>query len=255
VLFLAFSYATQDIFCMKISLLISRNAKPWFLLVQSGQLVFSLAAIILQGIFVRALYHFSIMPHNLPAYRNQREGASVSSEILALNNSTQSTEPIEETSIPLQNEEWKEHDFEKFIINKFHKDCFQLMQWINDKSGKDIYHLSGSAPDLIYEYRNKSKTVGFAVKCVWRGCYINGSIEWAKDRQLKNYYDYQFREGIDVFIMIGIGNIPSEPAELYIVPLNHIPFHKTALHFDFLQQYKRISVDQMFFLDDESTGF
>jgi hypothetical protein len=193
------------------------------------------------------------MPNNVPAYRNQREGTFRSSEIPALNSSIQSTEPLEETSMPLQNEEKTAYDFEKFIINKFHKDCFRLMQWINDKSGKDNYHLSGSSPDMIYEYRNKLNTVGFAVKCIWRGCYVNGSIEWAKDRQIKGYYDYQFREGIDVFVMIGIGNIPSEPDELYIVPLNHIPFHKTVLHFDFLRQYKRVSVDQIFFLDDESS--
>jgi len=214
--------------------------------------VFSLAAIILPVIFVRSVYYFSIMPPNLPAYHNQREGTSGRSEIPALNSGMQSTEPLGETSMPLQNEEKKEHDFEKFIINKFHKDCFRLMQWRSDKSAKDNYHLTTSVPDLIYEYRSKSKKVGFAVKCVWRGCYVNGSIEWAKDRQIKSYYDYQFREGIDVFVIIGIGNIPADPTELYIVPLNHIPFHKTVLHFDFLQPYKRISVDQMFFLDDES---
>lgn len=192
------------------------------------------------------------MPHDLPAYRNHFEGTSGSSEIPALNSSMESTEPLEETSMPLEREEKKEYDFEKFIINKFHQDCFRLMQWRSDKLAKDNYHLSGSAPDLIYEYRNKSKTLGFAVKCLWRSCFINGSIEWAKDRVIKSYYDYQFREGIDVFVIIGIGNTPSDPAELYILPLNHIPFHKTALHFNFLKQYKRISVDQMFLIDTES---
>lgn len=171
---------------------------------------------------------------------------------MSFKSSTQSTEPLKTSNLSAQTEEDKGHDFEKFIVNRFHSDCYRLMHWRNDKLTERNYVVSGLAPDLIYEYRNRSKTIGFAVECVWRGCYVNDSIEWAKDYQIKSYYDFQFREDMDVFVMIGIGDLPSAPAELYIVPLNHIPPHNTSIHFDFLKQYKRYSADKMFFLDAES---
>lgn len=171
------------------------------------------------------------MPHYWPNHHCQSEGGS------------------RIPNMPGETEGDKNYGFEKFIVNKLHRDRYRLMYWRKDKFTERNYVVSGVAPDLIYEYRDQSKTIGFAVACVWRGCYVNGSVAWARGRQIKSYYDFQFREGIDVFIMIGIGNIPSDPAELYIVPLNHIPLHKTSLHFDFLKQYKRSASDNMFSLN------
>ncbi len=158
----------------------------------------------------------------------------------------------ESSKMPGKPEEDKTYDFEKFIVHKFHRDAYRLLYWRKNKFTDRDYIVSRLAPDLIYEYRGHRKTVVFAVSCAWRGCYINGSVVWAGSRQIRSYYDFQFREGTDVFILIGIGNTPADPAELYIVPLNHIPVHKTTLHSGFLENYKRLSVDQILFLDDRS---
>jgi len=145
-----------------------------------------------------------------------------------------------------QTKQEKGYDFEKFIVNKFHRDNYCLIYWKQDQFTERNYAVSGFAPDLIYEYRNKSGTIGFAIVCTWRSCFVNDSVEWANNHQIKSYYDFQFREGIDVFVMIGIGDLPSGPAELYILPLNHIPLKNTSLHLNFLKQYKRFSTDKMF---------
>ncbi len=144
------------------------------------------------------------------------------------------------------------YDFEKFIVGRFAPKYFSLKHWRGDKFFHGIYPLTSLDPDLLYEFHNGSTKLPFAVECKWRACYKNGFIDWAKDYQVRNYYDFQYRENIPVFIMIGIGNLPLCPAELYIVPLENIPSNWTLLHFDFLRHFKRFQVDKMFFLNPET---
>ncbi|HLY70824.1 MAG TPA: hypothetical protein VKR53_13925 [Puia sp.] len=148
-------------------------------------------------------------------------------------------------------EEEKGYDFEKFIVSRFQPEYFNILQWRSDKFVDGRYPLSNLGPDLVFEYRSRSRTVRFAVECKWRSRFNNGFIKWAKDHQPRNYQDFQHKENIPVFVMLGVGNQPSLPAELYIIPLQDIPLNRTVLHFDFLKHYKRYHVDKRFFLNSE----
>ena len=57
----------------------------------------------------------------------------------------------------------------------------------------------------------------FAVECKWREYFYKGCIMLDKF-QLENYRHYQEVTGNPTFIIIGIGDKPIAPTQIYIVP-------------------------------------
>jgi hypothetical protein len=73
-------------------------------------------------------------------------------------------------------------------------------------------------------------------------------IEWTKDTQFDQYKDYAHRLNIPVFVIIGVGDTPSSPKQLFIVPLDD--FKTTQVSWDFLRTYKK-DLRKNFFWDDK----
>lgn len=146
----------------------------------------------------------------------------------------------------------KGYDFEKFVVKKFPREYFTAITWRGDKYVDGIYASSNRDPDLLMEYRDPTRVIRFAVECKWRSGFKNGFIQWAKDYQIQNYFEYQRREQIRVFIVIGIGGTEERPSDLYIIPLSDINSNTVSLHADNIARYRRPHPEKMFFLETKS---
>jgi hypothetical protein len=110
--------------------------------------------------------------------------------------------------------------FVQWVTEKFNPNYFRLLHWRSDKIRKGIYPLSNLHLDLEYEFRLHQEKVRFAVECKWRANYYDGGIQWAKEYQVRTYYQYHRDEKIPVFIVIGVGGACDDPKEVYIIRLS-----------------------------------
>lgn len=113
-------------------------------------------------------------------------------------------------------------EFEKYVVERFEPEYFRLKEWRSDKYHEGIYADSNRLPDLEYLYTDSRNQIEFAVECKWRAKTDNGKLEWAKDYQFKTYKEYARERNITVFVIIGVGGQPSNPENLYIVPLRKV---------------------------------
>lgn len=165
---------------------------------------------------------------------------------------SQKNEPNREAPAPKPPEQsedkQKGDDFEKFVVQKFSKKYFTLLDWAGDKYVNGTYAQSSTHPDLTIKFELKDVAIEFAVECKYRSDYYKNGVEWCTERQLQNYKAYAAQKGKTVFVVIGIGGIATEPAELYVVPLsemNDIFISKSAL-----QAYKKTNFKEKgFYLD------
>lgn len=112
--------------------------------------------------------------------------------------------------------------FEEYLINLFSKKSFYLKEWRKSERFLDGFFPFGhSNPDLELVFEGKKK-YRFAVECKWRKEFVEGRITWAANYQICFYEDFQNRNGIPVFVAIGIGGEPSNPEKLFVTPLCNI---------------------------------
>ena len=139
--------------------------------------------------------------------------------------------------------------FEKFVVSRFDDNYFNLIEWRSDKRIGNISALMNKLPDLEFYFESNNDHLQFAVECKWREHIHNYSFEF-NESHIKIYRNYQNLTGYPTFIIIGIGNTPSSPNEVYIIPLSEIKGNK--LHEFEMQIYKRIRRYDNFFLDCKS---
>ena len=139
--------------------------------------------------------------------------------------------------------------FEKFVVSRFDDNYFKLIEWRSDKRINNISALMNKLPDLEFYFESNNNIQSFAIECKWRE-YIHDYCFEFKESQLGIYRHYQEVTKSPVFIIIGIGNTPNSPNEVYIIPLSEIKGNK--LHDFEMQIYKRTRRDDNFFLDCKS---
>ena len=151
------------------------------------------------------------------------------------------------------NPNWiKGYAFEKYIVGKFDRTYFSLFFWNGDKRADGIYPVTGSNPDLEYDYRDNASVISFAVECKWRSQFVDGSVEWAGHDQIEQYKTYERNSGRTVFVILGVGGEPNDPQEMFIVPLSRIPRHMDRLKTTFLAPFKRNNIQANFFLNKQA---
>ena len=116
----------------------------------------------------------------------------------------------------------KGDDFEKYVVQKFSKAYFSVLEWTGDKYVDGTYPKSNTHPDLTLKFKFKDTDIDFAVECKYRSDYYKNGVEWCTERQLSNYQAFAKEKSINVFVVIGIGRQANSPAELYIIPLTEI---------------------------------
>ena len=136
--------------------------------------------------------------------------------------------------------------FEKFVVCRFDDNYFNLIEWRSDKSINGISAIMNKLPDLEFYFESNNEILQFAVECKWREYMLDDCIEF-KNQQLEVYRRYQDLTGSPVFVIIGIGNTPSSPNAVYIIPLSEIK--ENRLHEFQIQIYKRKDAHHNFFID------
>lgn len=140
-------------------------------------------------------------------------------------------------------------EFEKFVVSRLNDKYFNLIEWRSDKRINGISALMNKLPDLEFYFESNANHLQFAVECKWREYIHNYCFEF-NEPHLKIYRNYQDLTGYPTFIIIGIGNTPNSPNEVYIIPLSEIKENK--LHEFEMQIYKRTHRHDNFFLDCKS---
>jgi hypothetical protein len=137
-------------------------------------------------------------------------------------------------------------EFEAFVVKRFNTNYFTLIEWRSDKDTEGIFPLMSRFPDLEFHYESQTECIQFAVECKWREYFFEDGITF-KEFQLDNYRLYESVTGNHTFIVIGIGNTPSHPRNVYILPLKEIKQNK--LHEFELNVYRRKQPHDKFFID------
>jgi hypothetical protein len=155
------------------------------------------------------------------------------------------THPISAIDAPqaaATDQEKKGRAFEEFILDRFPKDRFNLVEWRSEEIHDDGRRTTDDGkkktwPDLQLELKLQSGKYPFAVECKWRNDFWKGIIEWARDAQISSYQEFQTSKEMPVFIALGVGGTPSDPRDLFIIPLSHL--YQSILTQDWLKKYKR----------------
>lgn len=136
-------------------------------------------------------------------------------------------------------------DFEKFIVQKFKQQYFNIKEWAGDKYVNGMYAETTLQPDLLLSFNMKGQSIAFSVECKWKQNYYKNGIEFASEAQLKRYKAFQQKRNIPVFIAIGVGGSAAIPDALYILPLQEVTTHFISI--DSLKRYSKITTSDFFF--------
>lgn len=148
----------------------------------------------------------------------------------------------------------KGEEFEKFVVKKFSPRYFRLQEWRSDKYVDGRYAESNHYPDLEVTFEMKSREVKerFAIECKWRKSFFKNRIEWAKGYQLSNYQHYAKDLNIPVWVVIGVGGVPSAPEEVYVMPLTTLT--SPTVSKEELQEFRKSDLQKGFFWDYEANA-
>jgi hypothetical protein len=128
--------------------------------------------------------------------------------------------------------------FEKFVVSRFSKDFFDIIDWRGDKSHQGFYPQSNCFPDLVMHYTPKH--IDFAVECKWRQNFYDHFDQKIQD-QIETYKKFSAERQLKVFLVIGIGGSPHAPTHLYIVPLREVSDNCRLFNDSFLDRFKKHS--------------
>ena len=145
------------------------------------------------------------------------------------NETDDETKPLHK---PVTDYKEKGDAFEKWVVERFNSKYFKIKEWRSDKYHDGLYAASNMMPDLVFELKSNGVFTAFAIECKWRSSYFHNTVELAKEYQLRNYKEYALKNQIPVFIVLGVGGQPADPALIYIVPLEEVDtnvFSKEAL--------------------------
>ena len=161
-------------------------------------------------------------------------------------------ETIQKESEVATTEKQKGDDFEKYIVQKFSKNYFSIVEWTGDKYVEGMYAKSNTNPDLTLKFKMKDIEKNFAVECKYRTDYYKNGVEWCSEQQLKNYKTFAISKEIAVFVAIGIGGEPTAPEELFIIPLTELS--RNFVDKSFLSKYKKVKIKDSNLFYDYETG-
>lgn len=140
-------------------------------------------------------------------------------------------------------------DFEKFVVKKFDSKYFKIIAWAGDKFVDGKYAKTNENPDIIFELSLKDVKNKFAVECKFRSNFYKGGVEFSTQAQFERYKSFEEKEGLPVFIGIGVGGTGEKPERIFMVPLRVLkgPF----IDFETLGKYEKKNLEKNFYFDSE----
>jgi len=127
----------------------------------------------------------------------------------------------------------KGEEFEDYVRQHlFPKGQYVLLQRTHNYLGnKDDFVDNTKEPD--FKFKSLSGMT-FFVEVKYRSYYFKGAVEWCKAYQLRRYREID--KQTPIYIVIGIGEQPDNPNQLFCIPLKDIKY--TRLFPSFLQPYE-----------------
>ena len=122
-------------------------------------------------------------------------------------------------ALSMNDEVLKGRQFEDYVVDFFalpHNKKLTLKEWRGDKTLPGVYPESNSDPDLVFEYDGHV----FAIECKWRS-HVPKDIEkelLSADRRIL-FEQYGKNHAMQVYMLLGIGGLPSDPDGIYLVSL------------------------------------
>lgn len=116
----------------------------------------------------------------------------------------------------------KGREFEDYVLSLLKitdDESLELLEWQSDKSYGLIAPKNNSHPDFVF----RCNGVEFAIECKWREKIAKDlSKDLFPEARINNYTDFSKNRKMPVTIILGIGNDPSCPDSLYVIPLENI---------------------------------
>lgn len=131
-------------------------------------------------------------------------------------------------ALTMNDEVLKGREFEDYVVNYFdlpNNKKLKLKEWRGDKTLPGVYPEGNSGPELAFEYDGHP----FAVECKWRN-HMPKDIEQellSADRHTF-FKKYAERHAMPVYLLLGIGELPSNPDCIYLIPLTE-PIDKSKI--------------------------
>ena len=72
----------------------------------------------------------------------------------------------------------KGNNFEKYIVQKFSRSYFSIVEWTGDKYVDGRFAKSNINPDLRLRFKMKNIESDFSVECKYRSNYYKNGVEW-----------------------------------------------------------------------------
>lgn len=139
---------------------------------------------------------------------------------------------------------WKKKQgriFEQFMVENLYKK-FELIGWSCDKLvDKEIsldttkYGSTIHNPDLLLRYK-KSPWFILAIECKWTSEIEN--LKQSHKEQIQNYYKFERKEKVKVYMALGVGGTGDNPEDIYIFPLSGKIIKDKKIDIDLLDLYK-----------------
>lgn len=114
--------------------------------------------------------------------------------------------------------------FENYVMSLFPEPHFRALRTTpqhEDYNGRIIE----SKLDPDFQFRHNPTGHKFWVECKYRGALCEGKILWSESGQLERYRRFQENHRPEkVFVVIGFGDPPTMPQEMYCIPLDEIRY-------------------------------
>lgn len=139
-------------------------------------------------------------------------------------------------------------EFERFVVQRFDRTYFTLVEWRSDKNVDGIFPIMSKFPDLEFYFETQTESCHLAIECKWRE-YLHEDCISFNESHLEYYKHYQAITGYPTYIVFGLGNVPSFPKHVYIFRLSDIKGDK--LHDFEIEKYRRHRPHDSFFFNCE----
>ncbi len=126
-------------------------------------------------------------------------------------------------AMTMNDEVLKGREFEDYVVALFdlpNNKSITLKEWRGDKTIPGVYPENNSGPDLVFEYDGHP----FAIECKWRN-HLPKDIEneiLPSNRRIF-FQQYARDRAMPVYLLLGVGGVPSDPDSLYLLSLTDIP--------------------------------
>lgn len=122
-------------------------------------------------------------------------------------------------SICMSNELLMGREFENYIIEQLfaqNNEQLELLEWRSDKSLGNIFPIGNSLPDLLIRHNNRI----ISVECKWRNQLTQNNVtDLFSAERLTKFAHYASDINAPIFLILGIGGLPSTPTTLYLTTL------------------------------------